>query len=66
MRLRFRYHYLISHVSDGCRGNAHVIANKKIKSWSDIEEIANDLKEKTGFEVGVVGYQLINKRLVIE
>ncbi len=43
-----------------------MIANKKIKSWSDIEEIANDLKEKMGFEVGVVGYQLINKRLVIE
>lgn len=66
MRLRFRYHYLISHVSDGGRGNAYVIANKKIKSWSDIEEIADDLTREMGYRVGVVGYQLINKRLVIE
>lgn len=66
MRLRLKYHYLISHVSDGGRGNAYVVTNKKIKSWSDIEEIADELKEKMGCGVGVVGYQLINKRLVIE
>lgn len=66
MRFRFKYHYLISHVSDGYRGNAYVIANKKIKSWSDIEEIADVLTRKMGYRVGVVSYQLINKRLVIE